>query len=114
MIMYNLDYVHVCASSSVHLALRDDVCVSAHAAVTQSDRCSVRARAWRTQRCVSSFQNASLPVQPRLAVSCLTHGPGLMHMEEGKERENRNNNHPGLRVHVCILHRCMMGIQPLD
>ncbi|TNN66391.1 hypothetical protein EYF80_023430 [Liparis tanakae] len=37
---------------------------------------------------------ASLPAQPRLTVSLLTHGPGLMHMEEGKERKNRNNNYP--------------------
>lgn len=53
---------------------------------------------------------ASLPIQPRLTVSCLTHGLGLMHMEEGRERENRNNNYPCMCVYVCISHRCMFMV----
>lgn len=80
------------------------VCVCACDAVAQSDRYSVeQVRLAHTEmRPLSSI--ASLPVQPRLTVSCLTHGLGLMHMEEGKERKNKNNNYLCMCVSVCVFH----------
>ena len=44
----------------------------------------------------------SLPIQPRLTGSCLTHGLGLMHMKESTMRKNRNNNYLFLYVCVCV------------
>ena len=55
----------------------------------------------------TDMRQLSLPprpctIQPRLTVSCLTHGLGLMHMEEGSERENKNNNYPCLCACMCV------------
>lgn len=70
--------------------------VRAADAVAQADSFSSEPRLAHAEMLVS------LPIQPRLTGSCLTHGLALMHMKESTMSKNRNNNYLFVCVCACV------------